>query len=223
MLSRLSRHNIQSWVLTGGISIEIQVLRRGSAATHRNLNDLDFVTASFESIPRDLKRDFLFRHVHPLDPPGKTILQAVDVEEALRIDVFSDGGVASKRAETIVLSGTQISIISFEDLIARAARLSLDITHGAAITKHAQDFCRLSNLTSTDSVEVVWQDHRRKDHPSTFREAHELLHDLIPRSRELLFTPKYSKDETKICERCSATSHFPLADPGTIYSILGYC
>ena len=44
-------------------------------------------------------RVFFFRHVHPFDPPGKTILQAVDPEEALRLDFFSDAGIALGRAQ----------------------------------------------------------------------------------------------------------------------------
>jgi hypothetical protein len=30
-------------------------------------------------------------------PPGKTMLQAIDVDEAVRVDVFNDGGLASRR------------------------------------------------------------------------------------------------------------------------------
>jgi hypothetical protein len=222
VLEKLTRHDIRSWILTGGFSVEIQLMRRGARPTGRKLHDIDFVTASFESLPRDLKRDFLFRHVHPLDPAGKTILQAIDAIEALRIDVFHDGGVASRRAESVNLSGFQVSIISFEDLLARVARLSLDIAHGEVPAKHARDFLRLSSLASVEAVESVWQFHRRKDHPSTFREADHLLHDLIPRRQEYLIIPKYSNDGSEICNRCRSTPHFPLADPKEIHSILGY-
>lgn len=52
------------------------------------MNDIDFVTDSFDCIPESLADDFLFRHVHPFDPPGKTILQFIDAESALRVDVF---------------------------------------------------------------------------------------------------------------------------------------
>jgi len=222
VLQKLTRHDIRSWVLTGGLSIEIQLIRRGARPASRNLNDIDFVTGSFESMPRDLKRDFLFRHVHPFDPAGKTILQAIDADEAIRIDVFNDGGVASRRAENIIVSGFQVSIISFEDLLARAARLSLDIAHGEIPAKHARDFARLSAVSSVEAVESAWQFHRRKDHPPTFREAARLLHDLIPRRQDYLITPKYSSDGKEVCNRCRSTPHFPLADPMEIYSILGY-
>jgi hypothetical protein len=222
VLQRLTRHETGSWILTGGLSIEIQLIRRGAGPTSRTLNDIDFVTGSFKSLPTSLKSDFLFRHVHPYDPPGKTVLQAIDAEEAVRIDVFNDGGVAVPRAEKVNLSGFQVSIISFEDLFARAARLSLSIMHGEAIAKHAQDFCRLSKLATVKSVENIWQFHRREDHPSTFQEACDLLHYLIPRHQENLITPKYSNDGTEICRRCKPTVDFPLADPKEIHSILGY-
>jgi hypothetical protein len=42
------------------------------------LNDLDFVAASFDSIPETIGSELLLRHVHPHDPPGKTMLQGVD-------------------------------------------------------------------------------------------------------------------------------------------------
>jgi hypothetical protein len=222
VLERVTRHETDYWILTGGLAIEIQLIRRGARPARRTLNDIDFVTSSFTLLPPSLKSDFLFRHVHPDDPPGKTVLQAVDPQEALRIDVFNDGGVALPRAEKVELSGSQVSIISVEDLYARAARLSLSIVHGEAIAKHAEDFYRLSKLATVKSVECVWQFHRRPDQPSTFREACDLLHYLLPLHQKNLITPKYSNDGTEVCKRCKPTVHFPLADPKTIHSILGY-
>jgi hypothetical protein len=222
VLQKLARHDIRSWILTGGLAVEVHRIRRGASPVRRKLSDIDFVTGSFDSVPTDLQKSFLFRHVHPLDPPGKTILQAVDEVEAMRIDVFNDGGVASRAAEDIVLSGLQARIVSFEHLLARLARLSLDIVHGEAIAKHVRDFSLLSELASVKSVESVWEFHRREDHPTTFKEAHDLLQNLIPRRQESLMTPTYSNDENEICKRCIPTSHFPLADPKNIHSILGY-
>jgi hypothetical protein len=188
----------------------------------RLLSDIDFITGSFSLLPPSLKSDFLFRHVHPHDPPGKTVLQAIDPQEALRIDVFNDGGVSLPRAEKVELSGSQVSIISFEDLFARSARISLSIMHGEAIAKHARDFFRLSKVATVESVECVWHFHRRPDQPSTFREACDLLHYLIPLHQEHLITPEYSNDGTEVCKRCKPSVHFPLADPRQIHSILGY-
>jgi hypothetical protein len=182
VFQKLARHDIRSWILTGGLAVEVHRIRRGASPVRRKLSDIDFVTGSFDSVPTDLQKSFFFRHVHPFDPPGKTILQAVDEVEAMRIDVFSDGGVASRTAEDIVLS----------------------------------------ELASVESVESVWEFHRREDHPATFKEAHDLLQNLIPRRQESLMTPTYSNDGNEICKRCIPTSYFPLADPKIIHSILGY-
>ena len=54
----------------------------------RSLNDLDFVVERFEEIPETLGKDFLFRHVHPGQKRGGTMMQLVDVDAQLRIDVF---------------------------------------------------------------------------------------------------------------------------------------
>ena len=87
-LRKLRRHDIRRWALTGGLALEFHCLRRGCRTSLRALNDIDFVTDSFDCIPESLADDFLFRHVHPFDPPGKTILQFIDAESALRVDVF---------------------------------------------------------------------------------------------------------------------------------------
>ena len=87
-LYKLAEHDIGQWALAGGLALEIHVARAGGRGAARQLNDLDFIVDSFEAIPRTLGRDFLFRHVHPDDPAGKALLQAVDPETRLRVDVF---------------------------------------------------------------------------------------------------------------------------------------
>ena len=52
-----------------------------------------------------LGRNFLLRHVHPDDPPNKTLLQAVDPELGVRIDVFRVYGFEMKRLFQIELDG----------------------------------------------------------------------------------------------------------------------
>jgi hypothetical protein len=222
VIQKLARHDVHSWVLTGGFAVEIHHLIRGVDPILRTLNDIDFVASSFDCLPKDLQKNFLFHHVHPLDPPGKTMLQAVDAEEAVRIDVFNDGGAAARRAQTIVLSGWETQIISVEDLLARMARLSLDIGHGEAVpAKHVRDFLRLLKLADADGIEMVWADHQRENHPATFRKAHELLQDLVSNRQELLITPTYST-AFENCKRCMPMPYFQLADPKRVYSILGY-
>jgi tartrate dehydratase beta subunit/fumarate hydratase class I family protein len=61
----------------------------GRDAGVRSLNDIDFIVDSFEHIPQSLAGEFLFRHVHPFDPPGKTLVQSIDPETMVRVDVFA--------------------------------------------------------------------------------------------------------------------------------------
>src|SRR5437868_2926127 len=87
-LRKLGHHDIHGWALTGGLAVEVHHLRRGCPASLRALNDIDFIAESFDGIPETLGDDFLFRHIHPCDPPNRTMLQLVDAEGKLRIDVF---------------------------------------------------------------------------------------------------------------------------------------
>jgi hypothetical protein len=222
VIQKLASHDPRSWVLTGGLAVEIHHVKRGAEPVRRPLNDIDFLATSFDCLPKDLHKTFLFRHVHPFDPPGKTMLQAIDVDEAVRVDVFNDGGVASRRAEAMSLSKWEMQIISMEDLLARMARLTLNIVYGETVpAKHARDFFRLSKLANLECMEKVWPYHRRENHPATFRKAHELLRDLVPYRQELLITPAYST-AFEICKRCIPTPSFELADPKRLFSILGH-
>jgi hypothetical protein len=73
----LASHDISRWALTGGIAIEFHILHRGSALIRRQLHDIDFMTGSFASIPETVGSKLLLRHVHPLDPPSKNMLQGI--------------------------------------------------------------------------------------------------------------------------------------------------
>jgi hypothetical protein len=220
VLQKLARHDIQKWILTGGFAVEIHHLIRGADPIRRTLGDIDFTAASFEYLPKGLGKDFLFRHVHPLDPPGKTMLQAVDADELVRVDVFNDGGAVLKRTQIIALAGAETPMVSAEDLLARMARLSLDIGYAEAVpAKHVRDFLRLLALADADAMEAVWPYHRRPKHPSSFQTASELLQSLIPNRQHLLITPDYSNDINEVCPRCRAPPHFELADPKRILSL----
>jgi len=70
-LRKLARHGTGCWALTGGLAFEMHAIRLGMGSGERALNDLDFVAASFGSIPQTLAGDFLFRHIHPHVLPGK--------------------------------------------------------------------------------------------------------------------------------------------------------
>jgi len=221
---KLARHDIARLALTGGVAVEIHALRLGCGAGIRCLNDLDFMAGSFACIPDTLSDDFLFRHIHPSDPPGRTMLQAIDPDTALRIDVFRACAATMRRTSLLDLPGAPVQLISLEDLLARTARLALDLAEGAFVpAKHAIDFMRLAELVDPSKVESIWQDHRRPRHPASFAETVGRLNNLIPACKNLLITPDYSKDATEICGRCAQTSAFRLADPNVVLSLLGYC
>lgn len=223
-LRKLAGHDVSRWALVGGFAVEIYWLRSGSPPSIRPMNDLDFIAPTFDCIPETLAKDFLFRHVHPSDPPGKTMLQLVDADTAMRIDVFRAYGDIMSRTRPVELPSGLIQLISLEDAVARAARLALDLAEGMPVaSKYVHDYLRLAEIVRSSEVETAWSDHRKPMHPMTFRETSALLKDLIPAHGDILFTPQYSKDTTECCPRCVPTGPFQLADPNLVLSLLGYC
>jgi len=221
---KLLQHDVSRWALAGGMALEIHCLLRGQPPPIRPLNDIDFVAPAFDCIPESLAKDFLFRHVHPFDPPGKTMLQLVDASSAIRIDLFRANGAIMGRTVTVHLPSGPIQLISVEDVLARTARLLLDLDRGVPVpAKHARDYLRLARLVHPSDVDTAWHDHRKATHPSTFSEANGLIHTLLPARRSLLIAPEYSKDTAAVCLRCAPHSCFPLADANVVLSLLGYC
>jgi hypothetical protein len=132
------------------LATEIHCLLHGTKTLLRSLNDVDFAAGSFGSIPLTLAGDFLFRHVHPFDPPGKTLMKLVDAQAALRIDIFRAAGGTVRRSQAIDFLGQPMRLIPLEDLLARTARLTLDLAAGSPIpAKYARDFERLSGLVQS--------------------------------------------------------------------------
>src|SRR6266436_624974 len=113
----LALHDISRWALTGGVDIEFHILRRGGESIIRCLHDLDFITASFDSIPETLGSKLLLRHVHPHDPPGKNMLQGVDPETGVRMDVFRAYGMEMERTTPIEISALAFRMVSTQDLV----------------------------------------------------------------------------------------------------------
>jgi hypothetical protein len=223
-LRKLALHEVSRWVLVGGLAVEFHCLRAGRSHPIRPLNDIDFVAPAFECIPETLARDFLFRHVHPFNPPGKTMMQLVDADTSLRVDVFrANGGIMSRAISVDGRSGP-LRVISVEDVVACEARLLLDLDASVPVpAKHADDYLRLAGLVKLSNMETAWQDHRKPTHPMRFGEADTLLKELITIRRNLLIRLEYSKDTAEICPRCVRTSPFQLADPNVVLSLLGYC
>lgn len=72
-LGLLAGHNVSRWDCNRTAS-----LSDGRATLVRPLHDLDSIAASFDCLPVSLGDLLVSRHVHPHDPPAKTMLQAVD-------------------------------------------------------------------------------------------------------------------------------------------------
>jgi len=202
VLAKLALHDISRWVLTGGLAVEIHALRHRGPASIRALNDLDFIAESFDCVPETLARDFLFRHVHPFDPPGKTMVQFFDPDPPTRIDVFRAYGTIMSRAVVTVLPSGPIRLISLEDLVSREARLVLDLAARVPVPKkHVDDYLRLIELVQPPEVEPAWQEHRKPRHPRTFQEAKNLLSNVIPNTLSLQTTVEHSNAPGD-CPRC---------------------
>jgi len=187
------------------------------------LNDIDFITPALRYVPETLTDDFLIRHVHPLDAPGKTILQLVDPETRLRINLFRACNPMLTSTLSLGFSFGQIQLISGEDVVAHAARILLELRVGAPVAgKHANNYLRLAGLIHIPDLEAAWHHHRKPDHPKTFEEVNSLVRSSIASHSELLITPDYSQDATQICPRCVPLPAFPLADPHLVLALLGY-
>jgi hypothetical protein len=223
-LRKLALHEVSRWVLVGGLAVEFHCLGSRNSGPIRHLSDIDFIAPAFECIPETVARDFLFRHVHPFDPPGKTMMQLVDADTSLRVDVFrADGGIMS-RAISVEFPSGPLRVISVEDVVAHEARLLLDLAACVPVpAKHADDYVRLAELVKSSNMETAWQDHRKPTHPMTFGETNTLVNRLIATRRNLLISPDYFKDAAEICPRCVPTPPFQLADPKVVFFLLGYC
>src|SRR5216684_4489321 len=151
-LRKLALHEVSRWVLVGGLAVEFHCLRVGHSHPIRPLNDIDFVAPTFEGIPETLARDFLFRHVHPFDPPGKTMMQLVDADTLL---FRADGGIMSRAISVDVPSGP-LRVISVEDAVAYEARLLLDLDASVPVpAKHADDYLRLAELVKSSDMQTA--------------------------------------------------------------------
>ncbi len=223
-LRKLAACDISRWALTGGLAVEIHILRHGRESGGRQLRDMDFVAGSFEDIPTALGSEVLFRHVHPYDEPAKTMLQCVDEETALRVDLLRSYGKEMERVVRIELDGMGLKMISIEDLEAAHARLSWGLVEGKKVPpQYARDYLRLLPLVTTEQIEEVWQEHRKPECPVSFAETVAELDRAIAARTELLVPKVYSKDVHAVCPRCRATETFKLADASRVFSILGYC
>jgi hypothetical protein len=190
----------------------------------RFLNDIDFVVPRFDRIPPSLASEYLCRHIHPLDPPGKTVAQFIDTANRLRIDVFRTTESVLSRTTDVTTAIGSLRLVSAEDLTARLARILLQIGKRTPVaSKHAEDFVHLMEIVDFRVMQPIWSEHRRPDQPESFEEAGRLSLHLVKTHQHLLVVPRFSTDVGERCDRCMPTTPFRLADAREVLSILGYC
>ena len=223
-LRKIAQHDVSRWAITGGLAIEIHILRRGGESLTRPLHDIDFMTSSFDAIPASLGKELLLRHVHPHDPPGRNMLQGIAPETGIRIDVFRAYGSEMERLVPVTIAGLRLQMVSHEDLVARHARLNCDLLDGNFVApKFARDFLRMIDLVTPDALDSIWQEHRKPRQPKSFSQTLIHLRQAIAMRTDLLVSPTYSTDVHEVCERCEKVEDFPLTNASQILAILGYC
>ena len=100
------------------------------------------------------------------------MLQGVDPATHVRIDVFRAYGLEMKRIVPVTVVGLRLRMVSLEDLIARHARLNLDLLEGNCVApKFARDFLRMIDLVAPDALEGIWQEHRKPQQPKSFSQT----------------------------------------------------
>jgi hypothetical protein len=223
-LATLQRHGVAEWALTGGVAIELRLIELSGEVETRSLNDLDFATASFDTVPNTLGTEFLVRHVHPFDPPDKIIAQFVSSELVLRVDVFRTRQEVMDRASAVQTEFGPVHSVSLDDLVARLARLTLPLAdRQPVLSKHASDFLRLVEVANLEGAEQAWPQHRRVSDPETFQKAAAVLREIIPNSTHLLKKPANPQNVSEHCSRCASIEGLELANREVILSLLGYC
>jgi hypothetical protein len=217
-LQKLSSCGFREGALTGSLATEAHFLTLRRKIELRPLNDLDFVVESFASIPGSLAGGFLVHHIHPHAPEGKTLLQLIDPERALRIDLFRQFGATLTRTKRLC----GLLVISLEDLVARSTSLVVGhLRMGRTIDqKHARAFQRLSGAGDPARIEAAWRDHRQSG-PESFQQAARLAHELLELHPELAIREQYST-EIRACPQCQDAGPFKRAHPNSIVKTLGY-
>ncbi|MGC2298157.1 MAG: hypothetical protein WA476_05095, partial [Acidobacteriaceae bacterium] len=161
------------------------------------------------------------------DPPAKTLLQGVNPATSVRVDIFRACGRTMNRVEPATLEGIPLSVVAFDDLLARHARLCWDLIEGKPLApKYARDFLRVLDLSADqgcEATEALWQEHRKPHFATGFAEAALQIRRAIDARPDLLVPPSYSTNTHEICDRCHASQSFPLTPPAQILAHLGYC
>jgi hypothetical protein len=208
--------------LTGSLATEAQLRAHGRPIDWRTLNDVDLVVDSFNAIPASLADRFLLHHIHPHAPEGKTLLQLVDRERALRVDLFRAFGTTLTRANVLNEQTGLLPVLAVEDLVARStAHVCGRLRQGRAIdVKHVRAFTRLTGLGEPPRLADAWRDHCQEV-LGTLEEATQQANELLVQCPDLLVCETYSAVITA-CDQCRDFGPFRRAAPDLIVSILGY-
>ena len=222
VVEKLLANGLRGCALTGGLAIEAHLRAHGRPIHWCALNDVDLVVESFDAIPTALADRFLLNHIHPHAPEGKTLLQVIDRERALRVDLFRAFGTTLSRAGVLDEQTASLPVVAIEDLVARTtAHVCGRLRKGLEIeAKYVRSFMRLTDLGRRTQLTEAWEDHRQ-DVPGTLEAATREAHQLLGRHPELVVSEEYS-DILTACDRCQDYGPFRLASRETIVDVLGY-
>lgn len=225
VLSLLSKHFIESMIVTGSFAVEWQVRKKNGDARKRPLNDIDVVALKgLAGIGNSLRTDFLIHHFHPTRETGNVLIQLVEPKTETRIDVFSPRTPSLlERTSKVNIDGTDCDILSAEDLAARLLAIVGAVLDGVSVDpKYLDSLQRIIKSADTALTARLWKDYRRSgDSP----DLNEVLNAVTIRVRErgdLLKPTEYSHDVNAECVWCVESDDFPLAPRSEIFEILGY-
>jgi hypothetical protein len=222
VVEKLLANGLRRCALTGSLALEARLRAHGRPVHRCALNDVDLVVDSFEAIPPALADEFLLNHVHPHAPPGKTLLQVIDREHAIRVDLFRAFGTTLSRARVLDDQTGPLPVLAIEDLVARTtAHVCGRLLKGLEIDpKYVHSLMRLIDLVRPAQLTDAWEDHRQ-DVPGTFEAVIREAHRLLVRHPERLVAEK-SSCVMRACDRCQDYGPFRLAPREMIVDVLGY-
>jgi hypothetical protein len=223
VVEKLTTSGFRDCALTGSLAIAAQLRAHGRPISPCRVNDVDLVVEHFDAIPAALADRFVLNHIHPHAPEGKTLMQLIARDCALRVDVFKAFGTTLSRARALDSEQTGLlPVLGVEDLVTRTtAQVCGRLRKGLEIDgKHVRAFTRLADLGRPTQLEEAWQSHR-EDVPGTLHQATREAYHLLARHPELVVSEEYSSVVTA-CDRCQDYGPFRLASPETVVAILGY-
>jgi hypothetical protein len=222
LVEKLLASGFRAFALTGSLAVAAQLRTHGRPVRRGAVNDIDLVVDRFSAIPAALADRFLLNHIHPRAAEGKTLLQLIDQELAIRVDLFRAFGTTLSRAHVLDEETGPLPVLAVEDLVARTtAYVCGRLRRGLEIdAKHVQTLTRLADLGRPTALAEAWEDHRQ-DVPGVLQEAAQEAHQLLARHPELVVRDTYSTFVTA-CDQCQDYGPFRLAPSEMIIDILGY-